>query len=97
MQYRCRAFAVQRAFADTGVFVTISGSQLTALGTVDSSRSYRWVDRGNMGELYYRIEATDSGDAESYSSVSRASVVLAVAAAAEVPAQYMVALLRAKR
>jgi M6 family metalloprotease-like protein len=89
MQYRCLSFEVQRAFADTGLFATISGSQIPALGTVDSSRSYRWVDRGNMGELYYRIEAIDSSSVQSYSPPAKASVVVGIAAAPELPAKYM--------
>ena len=82
MQYRCKRFEVQRAFADTGVFATISGSSIPGSGTTDSMLAYRWVDRGNGGEMFYRITRIDSTDAVGYSPSALVTVVSSVFAAA---------------
>jgi M6 family metalloprotease-like protein len=88
MQYRCVGFGVQRASADTGIFGTISGSSIAGAGTSDSTRYYRWVDRGNAGEMYYRIAEIDSAITQSYSPSAKMSMVSELAAA-EVPARYL--------
>jgi M6 family metalloprotease-like protein len=87
MQYRCKGFEIQRAYADTGVYGTISGSYLNGTGTVDSAKYYRWVDRGNLGETYYRVTRIDSSNVPSYSAPAKVSSVSEIAVA-EVPVRY---------
>ena len=87
MQYNLKYLEIQRANADTGYYGTISGSQMSGKGRSDSAAYYRWVDRGNSGEMWYRVAKTDSSDVTTYSRQTKLIVPVAVAAD-EVPTGY---------
>jgi len=78
-EYRCKRFEAQRSIADSTTYQTIVNGYAAGGGTTTTTRWYRFADRFNTGQRFYRLALVDSGNATVYTWFVRINGVTDVA------------------